>query len=273
MAKRVLNWTFLALFFIAVYPASTFADSTGDAVILGHSCSCNFGQYGMVTIDTRDPGASITINGVRHPATSGSYFYQTDDGKVAIAFNPKMSVWTFLSAEDPNGVSDTHCKMTLNKSVAEKGVPPKFSDYTTEIYKGQLKIPNYYQKTDDGWRDDMGKLVAPLEINFAGKYYIGLHSCGAGCRYYTLSDLSSGTDSSTLDIFSNADGHSQKISDSHEYTSTLVSRANSKMLIAQYHIEQTTTLPEECRERIFVLSDDTKSIKPITDTIKFCQKR
>lgn len=118
----------------------------------------------------------------------------------------------------------------------------------------------------------MDKLVAPPGVNFAGKYYIGLHSCGAGCRYYTLSDLTDGSDSNALDMFSNANGRHQKISDGREYISSLISRSDSKMLIAQYHIEQTATSPEECRERFFVLRHDGKNIKPITETIRFCEK-
>ena len=73
-------------------------------------------------------------------------------------------------------------------------------------------------------------------------------------------------------MFSNANGHPQRISDDREYISSLVSRSDSKMLVAQYHIAQNDTSPEECRERIFVLSDDGKNIKPITETVRFCRK-
>ncbi|CAI8748745.1 hypothetical protein EMIT0158MI4_130095 [Burkholderia ambifaria] len=83
--------------------------------ILGRSYMCDFGKYGVVTIDTRDPGSSITIGGVRHPAKNGGYFYQTDDGKFAIAFNPKMTAWTYLSGDDPDGITDSHCKVSTNK--------------------------------------------------------------------------------------------------------------------------------------------------------------
>jgi hypothetical protein len=157
-------------------------------------------------------------------------------------------------------------------NAADKIALPKFSEYPSEIYHGQMKIPHYDKKSDEGWRDDMGKLVAPVEINFAGKYYIGLHSCGGGCRYYTLSDLSTGFDSNALDMFSNADGRPQRISDGREYISSLASHADSKMLVAQYHIAQSSISTGECRERIFVLSADGKSIKPVTGTLKFCEQ-
>jgi hypothetical protein len=154
---------------------------------------------------------------------------------------------------------------------ADEKVLPRFSEFSIATYHGSLKIPDEYRKINDGWRDDMGKLVAPVEINFAGRYYIGVHSCGAGCRYYSLSDLSNGSDSNALDMFSNADGHPRRVSDGREYTSNLVFRPGSRMLVAQYLIQQSTTFPDECRERIFVLSDDGKKIRPITGTIEYCE--
>jgi hypothetical protein len=142
----------------------------------------------------------------------------------------------------------THAVADSSKDV----VLPKFSEYSIDVYRGKLKIPNYYEKIDQDWRDDMGKLVAPPAINFAGKYYIGIHSCGADCRYHTLSDLTNGSDSNALDMFSNDLGYPQKTSDGRIYITNLVSRPTSNMLIAQYHIEGNSTSQEECRERIFI---------------------
>ncbi|TDN70784.1 hypothetical protein [Paraburkholderia sp. BL10I2N1] len=149
-------------------------------------------------------------------------------------------------------------------------VLPKFVEYSVNVYHGQLKVPAYYKKTDGEWRDDMGKLVQPPGVNFAGKYYIGVHSCGADCRYYTLSDLVSGSDSSALDMFSNDQGHPLKTSDGRTYMTSLVSRPDSKMLVAQYHIEQGDATKEQCRERFFSLDDDGKEVRPITKTLNFC---
>jgi hypothetical protein len=87
-------------------------------------------------------------------------------------------------------------------------VTHQFSDYPIAVYAGTLHIPNYYVNSGDVWRDDMGKEVAPPNVNFAGKYYIGLHSCGTQCRYFTLSDLTTGNESRALDMFSgNGGGH------------------------------------------------------------------
>ncbi|SOE83474.1 hypothetical protein SAMN05446935_3885 [Burkholderia sp. YR290] len=151
-------------------------------------------------------------------------------------------------------------------------VLPKFSDYPAKIYQGELKLPTYYKKIGDDWRDDMGKMVSAPVINFAGKYRIGIHSCGASCRYYTFSDLASGSDSDILDMFSNQAGHPLKTTDGRVYITDLISRADSAMLVAQYHIEQSGALKEECRERIFSLANDGKNIKSITKTINLCER-
>ena len=149
---------------------------------------------------------------------------------------------------------------------------PEFSDYPVKLYSGTLKIPSYYKESSNGWRDDMGKLVQPPIINFAGKYYLGLHSCGTACRYYTLSNLENGADSNALDIFSNDNVDSKKTSDGLIYVASLISHPNSKMLVAQYHIENSSVAKEECHERSFVLTDDGQKIYPITKKIKFCRE-
>ena len=81
----------------------------------GQTYICHFGIHGTVAIDTRYPVASITVDGIRHFARGGSYFYQTDDGKLAIAFDPEMTTWTYLSAEEPAGITDRHCKTKINR--------------------------------------------------------------------------------------------------------------------------------------------------------------
>lgn len=113
--KKILRWIFVLSLFALVHFACADEPTHERRAILGRSYICHFGKYGVVTIDTRDPGASITIGGVRHPAKDGSYFYQTDDGRVAIAFNSKMTAWTYLSEEDPNGITDSHCRVRANK--------------------------------------------------------------------------------------------------------------------------------------------------------------
>ncbi|WP_157655417.1 hypothetical protein [Burkholderia ubonensis] len=112
--KQIFAAIFASLLLLSTHFAS--AESTHEKkVVLGRTYVCHFGKYGVVAIDTRDPGTSITIGGIRYPASDGSYFYQTDDGKIAIAFNPKMTAWTYLSDENPDGITDSHCKVRANK--------------------------------------------------------------------------------------------------------------------------------------------------------------
>ncbi|WP_239483094.1 hypothetical protein [Paraburkholderia sp. C35] len=139
---------------------------------------------------------------------------------------------------------------------------PKFADYRVAIFRGDTKVPGYYKRTGNDWYDEMGKMVAAPEVNFAGKYHIGVHSCGMGCRYYTLSDLSNGIDSNALDIFSN-DVRSKSTSNTENYIVDLASKSDSKMLIAQYHIQQSASFKEKCRQKVFTLSDDGKMVIPV----------
>ncbi|WP_224005267.1 hypothetical protein [Paraburkholderia tropica] len=150
---------------------------------------------------------------------------------------------------------------------------PKFSDYPSVVYTGRLHIPSYYVKSDGIWRDDMGKAVSPPRVNFAGKYYIGLHSCGTECRYYTLSDLDTGNDSKALDMFSSDGAEPTKTSDGRTYVTDLISRPDSRLVIAQYQIDETAGRPAECRERMFLLSDDGEKASPVTKTLNGCQLR
>ncbi|WP_205417378.1 hypothetical protein [Trinickia diaoshuihuensis] len=118
----------------------------------------------------------------------------------------------------------------------------------------------------------MGKEVAPVRINFAGRYYMGLHSCGTQCRYFTLSDLSTGQDSNAFDMFSAADGKRATTRDGRSYVTELVVHPNSTMVIARYHIDSSAARPSECRERVFVLADDGMQVNPITATVEGCEQ-
>jgi len=147
---------------------------------------------------------------------------------------------------------------------------PKFSDYPAPLYTGRLLIPSYYVKSGDAWRDDMGKEVAPPTINFAGRYHVGLHSCGTECRYYTLSDLSTGSDSKALDMFSSDGEKPTRTKDGRSYITDLMTRPTSAMIVAQYHIDASGDHSAECRERVFMFNQNDDVIKPITATTNGC---
>ena len=146
---------------------------------------------------------------------------------------------------------------------------PRFEDYQVPLYRGAIHPPKWIRHAEgDEWRDDIGKLVDPPEVNFAGKYFITLHGCGTGCGYYTLTDLSSGRDLNVLDSFSYGEP-SPKTREGHTYTTELFSRPDSRMLVAQYHVESGQE-NEECRERVFLFEGGR--LKPITNTLRACGK-
>jgi len=58
----------------------------------------------------------------------------------------------------------------------------RFEDYEVVIYRGTIHRPKWIRRiADDEWRDEVGKRGEPPEINFAGKYFVCVHSCGTRC--------------------------------------------------------------------------------------------
>jgi hypothetical protein len=71
---------------------------------------------------------------------------------------------------------------------------PKFADYAAKIYKGNVTAPNIVFT-----EDDTEEVKNPLEINFAGKYYINADGCSTSgghgwdkCDRAKIFDLASG---------------------------------------------------------------------------------
>jgi len=152
-------------------------------------------------------------------------------------------------------------------SVAAQDKLPRFEDYAVSLYQGKLHVPKWIRHVGSSeWRDEAGKLVEPPDVNFAGKYYVGRHSCGTGCRYYTLTDLSSGRELDSLYLFATVEPP-PKTTDGHEYLTVLYYRADSKVIVAQYLIDPLQR-PEQCRERRFIF--ERGKVKPITKTRRSC---
>ncbi|MCM2546270.1 hypothetical protein [Burkholderia glumae] len=147
-------------------------------------------------------------------------------------------------------------------AVQASALEEDFSHYGTQIFYGNLVIPSYYTKTDYGWRDDQGKLVDNPHINFAGKYFVGRHSCGTECVYFSLSDLTTGKDSNALDMFSSGSDTPSRTRDGRRYLTEIITKPDSRMLIARYHISASSTLPEECKEKEFLLDEKTGKVGP-----------
>lgn len=143
---------------------------------------------------------------------------------------------------------------------------PIFSDFPVSVGAG-THVPDGYRMDEQGaWLDGLGKRVAEPAVNFAGRYHLGLHSCGAGCRYYTLVDLSSGTDlSSVVEMFASTDPPS-RTADGLIYVTDLLSRPGSRLLVAQYILDAPSETA--CRERLFLFEEE--KLRAISGTRRSC---
>ena len=147
-------------------------------------------------------------------------------------------------------------------------VLPTFAEFEVPVYKGKIKRPKWISfSRRNGWRDSLGKLVDPPEVNFAGKFFAVGHSCGTGCRYYSLTDLTTGKDlSNVFDGFGSGE-EPPKTKDGYEYYERFFLRPNSRLLIVQYDVEkQNETV---CRERSFLLGNGR--LRPVTPTVFSCR--
>lgn len=149
---------------------------------------------------------------------------------------------------------------------------PKFTDYPIETHSDQIdtQMPTYDDRSNREGRDEMGKFAGAPRVNFAGRYYVAVHSCGAGCRYFSLSDLRNGRDSDSLDMFSSDERHPVRTRDGRMYTTELVTRSSSRLLIAQYRIEGKNGKREECRERYFAIAMDGSRLVNLSRTFANC---
>ncbi|WP_334089931.1 hypothetical protein [Helicobacter typhlonius] len=136
-----------------------------------------------------------------------------------------------------------------------------FSKYPAQIYQGKHKISQDYKCANTECRDINGKLV-DLKINFAGKYSIIPHSCGTGCRFYSLLDKQSGNDDyMILSRFNTTPDTNNKDS-----IDILLSQKDSNLLIAQYEYHNGT-----CKQEKFIF--DGKKLKFITKVLESCNEQ
>jgi hypothetical protein len=156
------------------------------------------------------------------------------------------------------------------RSLAQKELgAPQFGQFSIRVYEGPIKIPESLHKGSDGeWLDELDKWVSPPRVNFAGEYYLAAHSCGAGCRYYRLTNLRTGSEIKQISMFDAGDP-TPRMRDGRTYVPILFSKPNSKLLIVQYEIDPRK--PEEdseCRQRYFVF--DAGRITAISKTLRGC---
>jgi hypothetical protein len=145
----------------------------------------------------------------------------------------------------------------------------QFEKYPVQVYQGRLKIPKgIYKDAQGAWRDSLDKWCGEPAVNFAGEYWLDGHSCGTYCRYYTLSNLRTGAIIAAIDMF-DATEEPPKTKDGHPYLTILHTRPDSRMLIAEYHLDFDNPDKEEsCRQRYFVLEGG--KLQPISKTLLIC---
>lgn len=155
------------------------------------------------------------------------------------------------------------------------------SNYPVEVYKGKTKPPATIKKHTEGswqiWRDEYGKMVADPNINFAGKYFLVVHSCGMGCRWYSLHDMINGKEIPVLGMFTAAEPRPMT-RDGWIYMTMLNYKKDSNLLVAQYLLEKHIPIPGDpdgryeveydCRERSYIFENE--ELKPISKTRYHC---
>lgn len=105
----------------------------------------------------------------------------------------------------------------------------------------------------------MNKLV-DLSINFAGKYSIIAHSCGTGCRFYSMLNLENAEENfEILSQFNTTPDTSNK-----DDIDILLSQSDSKLLIVQHQYNNGT-----CKQEKFIF--DNEKLKPLGN-VESCKK-
>ena len=118
------------------------------------------------------------------------------------------------------------------KSTHASAQYPRFEDFPAPNLEPWVLPKDIYHLSTNEWKNANGKLIEPPKANFAGKYTIILNSCGIGCRYYSLVNLSTGHDLHTLKIFSSTKPPATT-KEGFTYVTNLVARSSSRMLVAQ----------------------------------------
>jgi hypothetical protein len=145
----------------------------------------------------------------------------------------------------------------------------QFEQFPVKIYQGPIHLLDGFHKDEQGaWSDEYDRSVDPPQVGFAGEYYLPVHSCGTGCRYYLLVNLRTGIDVPDIAMFTTAEPM-PKTKDGHPYLTVLFYRPDSRLLIAEYHLDfDNPEKPETCRQRYFVIENG--KIRPISRTFPFC---
>lgn len=114
-----------------------------------------------------------------------------------------------------------------------------FGQYPSQAFEGKYNIPPAYKLQSNGWeyKDENNISIGEIKINFAGKFCVILHSCGSGCRFYSLLDLENGIeDYEILSSFNTIPDEREKSS-----IDELITHKESNLLIVQSFFDNSCT--------------------------------
>jgi hypothetical protein len=184
---------------------------------------------------------------------------------ILVAMHPKAAFYTLLPVALLIG--------SACQSGAQEPGAIRFTQHTVDVYRGQIKIPREFHKDRDGlWQDETGKPASRPRVNFAGEYFLAVHSCGTCCRYYTLSNLRTGAEINEVGMFDASDGSPHVTRDGRDYVPILFFKPGSKLVIVQYELDLCTDAKKnECRQRYFIFEND--HFKAISRTLRSCTRK
>lgn len=130
-------------------------------------------------------------------------------------------------------------------------------------YNGEIVLPEGYRKEEGMIFNNINKAV-DLTINYNGKYSIVRNSCGGGCVYLTVVDLSTGeVDEDILANYNTNEMKSMEI-DGKRYISIPLSKKESTGIIMKY-IPEIDEEINTCYEQKFTIEKGTlKELSKIT---------
>src|SRR6185295_16216671 len=88
-----------------------------------------------------------------------------------------ISLALIAACGSPSKDSSLTSKPGKEGSVESIKAAPVFEDYNVSPYQGEVHPPEWIRQENGEWRDDLGKLVEPPRVNFAGKYFMEVHGC------------------------------------------------------------------------------------------------
>lgn len=137
-----------------------------------------------------------------------------------------------------------------------------FKNYPAENkYNGKIVLPKGYRKEEGMIFNNINKAVE-LTINYNGKYAIVRNSCGGGCVYLTLVDLSTGeVDEDILANYNTNEMTSMEI-DGKRYISIPLSKKESTGIIMKY-IPEIDEEINTCYEQKFII--ENRKLKALSD--------